>query len=236
MTLAGAVGPSVPADVAGLAVSGTSLFYASYSGTTVHSVPLSGGTPSPFASGQNRPFDVAIYGANLYWSNYQSGAIASKPLAGGAVSAVSSSPGFATWIAVDTANVYWLDGNVNKAVRTGGPAVVLSVAHSLHLVGLAVDAQYVYWGDTDLGVIRKAPIAGGAEVTLASGSYAPADLAVDGTYVYWTDSDAVMKIPITGGSVTTVASGLNAPRGIAVDATHVYVASYGDAAILQMPK
>src|SRR5205814_4300969 len=80
---------------------------------------------------------------------------------------------------------------------------------------------WVNWGD---GTVRKAPLAGGAVATLASGSSQPHGIAVDAASVYWTDFGAgtVMKVPLGGGSVTTLAEQQSGPYAIALDPTAVY--------------
>jgi len=88
--------------------------------------------------------------------------------------------------------------------------------------------------------VIKAPLAGGAIVTLctlsASTAGAAFNIAVDATTVYWTGRDGttgtLMKVPVGGGTATTLATGPSPFNALAIDATTVYFAS---ADILSVP-
>jgi len=71
--------------------------------------------------------------------------------------------------------------------------------------------------------VVKAPLGGGAPVTLSSRPEGPDKIAVDAANVYWTTSLFVKKVPLGGGTPTTLKSDtVHYPTAIAVDATNVY--------------
>ena len=112
---------------------------------------------------------------------------------------------------------------------------------------LVTDGQQLYWTDfveTDageaLGRVMKMPVAGGAEVTLATqpGRY-PAGLAVDTASVYWVDNQGTLfaapLIPAgDAGAPVTLATGA-AASSIAADGQFVYVESGLGAGVARVP-
>lgn len=76
----------------------------------------------------------------------------------------------------------------------------------------------MYWAGYTSAIL-KAPLDGGAVVTLAPGTgYAG---TLQGTSLFYLVGPDVMTVPIAGGAPVTLASG-NGPEGIATDSTRVY--------------
>jgi hypothetical protein len=127
-------------------------------------------------------------------------------------------------------------------VESGPPPTVLAsdVPNPSYLV---TDGTYLYWTDfvqTDaaaaLGRVMKMPVAGGAEVTLATepGLF-PAGLAVDTANVYWVDSQGTLyAAPLAGGAAVTLATGVG-QSSIAADGQFVYVESALGAGVARVP-
>ncbi len=117
-------------------------------------------------------------------------------------------------------------GSVCNGTCTYGGCMTTIFTADNRTEALVVDSTNLYWTDYGEGAVMKAPLAGGASTTLASGQIFqgfPGDygtLAVDATNVYWTSALAVMSVPISGGSATTLyGSGGGA---IAADGMNVY--------------
>jgi hypothetical protein len=74
--------------------------------------------------------------------------------------------------------------------------------------------------------IKRAPLAGGAAVTLATSPSMvdDRDLVTDGTSLFWTDRGGLRRMAIGGGTITALASGTDFSH-LALDAGHVYYTS-----------
>lgn len=217
----------------------------------------SGTAPIVIASGQNVADGIALDGTSIYWTTNLGGTVMKAPLAGGPAVTLASSQSQPTGVAVDATNIYWAngDGTVMKAPLQGGtPTMLAAGQENPGVVGVAVDANSVYWTARAGGAVMSVPVGGGQPTTLVSGEDNPQALVVDGTSVYWATLDcpgdggacdgAVRKAPRDGipdgGAATTLASGR--PVSLAADATSVYWTNagtqangYADGAVMSVP-
>jgi hypothetical protein len=91
-------------------------------------------------------------------------------------------------------------------------------------VALAVDETALYWLEPAAGIVVKAPKAGGAPMTIATGQSSPFDLALDATHVYWSNrrGNSIMRIAKAGGSAAELVVTATEPMHLATDGVFVF--------------
>lgn len=135
---------------------------------------------------------------------------------------------------VDDAFIYWTNtgtGEVMQAKLDGSVPVTLAKDQG---VPYAVEARngFVYWisYSTD-GVMRRAPIGGGAVVDIVAAP-AAVDLAVSASFIWWTrEPDDIQRVPIDGlgdGGEPNLLSSNPLAGAVAVDTTGIYWANRQD--------
>ncbi len=207
----------------------------------VMTVPASGGTPSKLADSTGWPQKLAIRGSVIYWTNETAGTVSKMPEAGGTPTVVAEKEGSPVAIDIDAQTLVWT--SVGKSAIRFLTLDPLSSVQTLAddqdaAVSLRVKDGYAYWTNDGSGEVRRAPLAGGAPVTLAtsSGSYG---LALDDRDVYFTDDaeGTISRVPQTGGGAMLIAGDQQLPSEIAVDGQNVYwVNSVVDGAVMKLAK
>ncbi len=128
------------------------------------------------------------------------------------------------WIVVNGGQLFWThtgsDGFgplMTMPVQGGTPTELVARIPSS---GFAVDAENVYWADSESLSIFRLPRSGGTPVSVASGS---GPVATDGSHVYFPSLGDIVRISVAGGGApTTVVAGRGGSvREIALDSTHV---------------
>jgi hypothetical protein len=117
---------------------------------------------------------------------------------GGATTTLAGDPGTTNsglWaITADATSVYWgelTSGTVMSMPIGGGTPATLASGQSPG--ELVLDDNNIYWVGGDNSIVR-APIAGGAPITLATLPLTVAALAVDATSVYVIDGAGLQKV------------------------------------------
>jgi hypothetical protein len=220
-----------------LATDGVNVYWASPTNGKILSVSQGGGTVKTLAQNLTQPQWVAVDATDVYWTT--SGAnVVKVSLDGGKVTRLASSANPFN-VAVNASGVFWIDqgnatGDVNEVGLDGG--TVRAVTSMADPLWLALDNNNVYWSEGGNGTthpvipgaVMKAPVAGGAPVTLASFPVGnvPLVMAVDTQNVYFIEATgtaaSVMKVPIAGGTPVTLCPAALFPGGLAVDDTSVY--------------
>jgi hypothetical protein len=177
------------ATASGIAVDKNAVYWST--GTGVMSEPLSGiPAPAPLVSGeQGTVAGVAVDATYLYWiTNDVTGQVRAAMLDGSSKTTLATGNKPFDVIA-DGTYVYWSVEGDNSIWRLpaglgGGAPTKLAAVNGPR--GLAADAEFVYFV-TAGGVVGKAPISGGGNVTILAHDLGDLRrLAVDTTNVYFT--------------------------------------------------
>jgi hypothetical protein len=222
---------------AAIAVDSSHVYWTTFAGDTVMSVPLAGGIPKTLASNQFGADGIAVDSTTVYWTDANTGGTVMKvPKAGGTPTTLASNQNIPEGIAVDSTTVYWTVGGATAtsglvmSVPLGGGTPKTLASGQSGPQSIAVNATSLYWTNADNPVaLIRAQLDGTTPTTLVSestpGSVAFGDLALDSTSVYFANLDgaSIVSIPLAGGAQTTIASGQIYPAGpVAVDSTSVY--------------
>jgi hypothetical protein len=205
----------------GFAANGTEVFLSGANGAgLVDECPSSAcTTPTPFATGQETPDDMAIGGTSLYWIDYGTlvggknltyvdAGVMTCPLGGcdGGVTALATGLSYPGNLVVNGAAAYWTQGNsvatCSVAGCNGAPTTIVTLGPSYDSVqGLAADGANVYFGTTTTSSgtraweIQKCALSGcpdGATLlssTTFSSGGPVSQIAVDGARVYFVSAD-----------------------------------------------
>ena len=194
---------------------------------------------------------IAVDESNVYWTSTADTAVLRLPLSGvGTPQAIALNTAAANQIALSGSHVYWIEqaGQANASIKRvpkdgSEPATTLA-ARQNQAATLAVDSEFVYWGNTfSVGNIVRCPLTGcAAEPTvLVTNQNLPRALAVDGKWMFWMtvmgpiqgfeNRAAVMRCPIGGreAATETLAVQIFSPEGMstAVDTSHLYWVAQG---------
>lgn len=190
----------------------TSVYWVDYtlgSGSSIKKVSKTGGPVTVLASGLGAVNQIAVDGTSVYWTEYNEGSgngqIRSVPIGGGAITTLAS----------------------------GTPAG--SVYDVFFPTGIALDANYVYWGESaGGGAVRRVPKAGGQVIDIGRGlgnvNFLTLDASQSNFYILG-DSGSFFRLPIGGGTRQTLATnvGTNLTGPLEIDQNAIYSEDLVDA-------
>ena len=188
----------------------------------------------------------------VYWFDFDAGqgslggALNSVPKNGGSVTVLVTGLGSVNEFALDETHLYWTEtgaggeGAVKRISKMGGTVDILAAgvpAGSDFDVfapqGLALDTEFVYWGEEVGGAaIRRVPKAGGTVVDIGRGqNFKPTSIVVDASFIYIAEANfagRILRIPLGGGSINTLASGFSNPISLMLDGDLLYWVELSD--------
>ena len=144
-------------------------------------MPLVGGAPTIFATGQNEPIQIVADGASVFWVNNGTMQIDCRPP----------------------------DGQIVKAPVGGGKPVVLA-SNVVGVAYLSVASGTAYFSavgnrcdgfDLAEGIVAKVPPDGGPPTPLATAQFSPGAIVINGPCLYYTTTTG----ETTAGAVLAVA-------------------------------
>jgi hypothetical protein len=200
---------------------------------TISQVIVGSGSSTTVASMGSNAMAGAIAGdgTNVYWIDATNLSLMKGTPGGGGVTTLVSGLGSAKGgLAVEGGNVYWADTSSIQMVSSAGQGGAATTFESGQISpgSIAADANNVYW--TTQGSLVRAPLGGGALVTITSGqtfSY----VATDTRSFYWSTGTQIKEVPLAGveASATllyTFATGPGEsdenPYGLAVSGNKLY--------------
>jgi hypothetical protein len=243
----GAVQPGVPTelaqgldDLAGVALTSTTVYLVEHAKGRVLSVPIAGGAQTTIDSSAGSPLAVAVANDTLYWADYGGGRLRRVPLAGGSILSARPTPGknpFLITPASDRIVVVALGvGDVGEVQQyqfdfLAGP----SVGNLANPFDAAVYSGKIYWTESAPGRIGSGSIGAGDSADFVLGETDCQSIAADGSGVYWTRRSAGLvrrNLPI--GTVSLAAQEVR-PHSLVTDGAAIYWLS-GDGKVRRLAK
>lgn len=130
-----------------------------------------------------------------------------------------------TDIITSGSHIYWLSsvtrGKVLSLAKSGGDPLVLTEADAPH--SLAVNSEYVYFGESD-SALKRVSIAGGSAASVALQNVTDVALGSQRAFGTSESSDEVWSVPLQGGALFRVNdfTFVEQPTAILVDDTEVF--------------
>jgi hypothetical protein len=208
-------------------------------------VPIEGGTPMALVPALRAPGGIAAAGTEVYFSGgfasdnaptlYKVSSAGGTPIAL-ATGVVNDEIALGPHAVYGTGSVSTDGVTIVSVPLAGGAMQAVVPASALRQTfasyGITTDATSVYWTSfSDPCTVMKAPLSGGAPVTLASVPGAGTDIAVDEAYVYFAAGQSVFRVPLAGGTAVTLAA--TGAMEVAVDETYVYFTDSGSPGTVQ---
>jgi hypothetical protein len=179
-----------------------------------------GGGATAVAKMLDRPcFAIALDGEFLYALTRGDYALLRMPASGGPAETLGTNTKMTALAATAGSVVAVAGGSILRFAPDGTQGTLVQGLKKPSAVAILGD--HVYW--TDVDVVQKAPLSGGAVTTVAANQDTPTGLAVAGGRVFWTNrgDGTIVSAALDGTELTTLASGQAQPNAIASNGTTV---------------
>lgn len=243
----------------GIAVDDTSVYF-SCVGEGVKRVPKKGGTLDMVSPSDHGPHMVAVDATHVYFAeigtgagDFRDGRVARAPKDATGVApevigpvvpmvgalALSGPYVYFTSLGTTSNGTYQNDGAIWRVARDGGTGERLA-KDQRRPIGLAVDAEYVYWTNAYEQAVARCAVGGCGEspTTLYTNVDVPGSLAQGDGLLYWTSTQGsnVVRAPKSGaGGVFEIASSRGFPSGIERDGNELFWVEAITHAVVKLP-
>jgi hypothetical protein len=228
-----------------LAADGEHVFWVS--DQLLRKLPAAGGAPIEVGTVDGET--MALDGTHAYFAGGGRGTITKLSKEGGSLETIVTGEKEPTSIAVDSSGVYWgnwssyamapvADGSIARSAVDGSSVTELA-ASLIYVLGIALDADNIYFTSASDGQLYRIPKSGGTPVAIATGLNDPSGPVVDADGIYvrtralYDDpesQDSILRASRDGGDPEVLVSERYGIDAIDVHAGYVYYTRSGGSA------
>ena len=212
---------------------------------TIHTVPITGGTPVIVQDNLDSPSSIASDPGHVFWIEGGAGigaiegfaSLRSSALGGGnARTLIETTAGGP--FAADANAIYWADKwTIKRVPLAGGPPQRIATG-DFYIQDVATDGVNVYWVENQpYSIVRSVSVNGGAVTTLGAGPGPAGRIRVQDNYVYWlAHDDEIDRVPKVGGTPIRLVGPISGlATDFALDANSLYISGWDSGTIWKAP-
>ncbi len=212
---------------------------------TIHTVPITGGTPVIVQDNLDSPSSIASDPGHVFWIEGGAGigaiegfaSLRSSALGGGnARTLIETTAGGP--FAADANAIYWADKwTIKRVPLAGGPPQRIATG-DFYIQEVATDGVNVYWVENQpYSIVRSVSVNGGAVTTLGAGPGPAGRIRVQDNYVYWlAHDDEIDRVPKVGGTPIRLVGPIpGLATDFALDANSLYISGWDSGTIWKAP-
>jgi len=212
---------------------------------TIHTVPITGGTPVIVQDNLDSPSSIASDAGHVFWIEGGAGigaiegfaSLRSSALGGGnARTLIETTAGGP--FAADANAIYWADKwTIKRVPLAGGPPQRIATG-DFYIQEVATDGVNVYWVENQpYSIVRSVSVNGGAVTTLGAGPGPAGRIRVQDNYVYWlAHDDEIDRVPKVGGTPIRLVGPIpGLATDFALDANSLYISGWDSGTIWKAP-
>jgi len=212
---------------------------------TIHTVPITGGTPVIVQDNLDSPSSIASDAGHVFWIEGGAGigaiegfaSLRSSALGGGnARTLIETTAGGP--FAADANAIYWADKwTIKRVPLAGGPPQRIATG-DFYIQEVATDGVNVYWVENQpYSIVRSVSVNGGAVTTLGAGPGPAGRIRVQDNYVYWlAHDDEIDRVPKVGGTPIRLVGPIpGLATDFALDANSLYISGWDSGTIWKTP-
>jgi len=212
---------------------------------TIHTVPITGGTPVIVQDNLDSPSSIASDPGHVFWIEGGAGigaiegfaSLRSSALGGGNARTLLETTAGGPF-AADANAIYWADKwTIKRVPLAGGPPQRIATG-DFYIQDVATDGVNVYWVENQpYSIVRSVSVNGGAVTTLGAGPGPAGRIRVQDNYVYWlAHDDEIDRVPKVGGTPIRLVGPISGlATDFALDANSLYISGWDSGTIWKAP-